>query len=444
MESCEGLGQLASREEDHTARRVPSDQIQNTEAPPLSLTPQGEQESYHGQPFPDDQKPSEAPAQRPWNSSDLLASESPSERPWHDPSAQPEPHEASSDEDLSTEQMMFDASADHFSHEAPLEQLLRQASLHHPSHDVFGEQDSHHTLEEEELPDDVKRAMLADICKGVVILTRESQAPGGCCYVYLVGTAHVSQESCREVQAATSFLKPQVVFLELCEKRRFMLSSAHFQVPTVSEMLGMWKEKRSNLLGILYGWFLAKVAAKMDVFPGSEFRVAYEEAKACGAKVVLGDRDVQVTLRRTWGKMNLWYKTKFIFGMVFQAFSLPSVEDLKEMIQGLQDVDMLTLAFQELSKSFPTLMETLVHERDMFMTAVLQKVAEDHSSIVAVVGRGHIPGITRYWDQDILVHTLMEVPRSKSIWTAAFKYYVLAALVVLTSAFLLHVYSHSR
>ena len=32
----------------------------------------------------------------------------------------------------------------------------------------------------------------------------------------------------------------------------------------------------------------------MEVFPGSEFRIAFEEAKACGAKIVLGDRDVQV------------------------------------------------------------------------------------------------------------------------------------------------------
>lgn len=33
---------------------------------------------------------------------------------------------------------------------------------------------------------------------------------------------------------------------------------------------------------------------------------------------------------------------------------------LKEM----DDVDMLTLVIQEMSKEFPTLMETLVHERD--------------------------------------------------------------------------------
>jgi pheromone shutdown protein TraB len=38
-----------------------------------------------------------------------------------------------------------------------------------------------------------------------------------------------------------------------------------------------------------------------------------------------------------------------------------------------------------------------------FMTAVLQKVAEKHSSVVAVVGKGHVPGIKSYWEQEISV-----------------------------------------
>lgn len=38
-----------------------------------------------------------------------------------------------------------------------------------------------------------------------------------------------------------------------------------------------------------------KVASKLEVFPGAEFRVAYEEAKKYGGRVILGDRSVQVS-----------------------------------------------------------------------------------------------------------------------------------------------------
>lgn len=30
------------------------------------------------------------------------------------------------------------------------------------------------------------------------------------------------------------------------------------QVPTMSEMIDMWKKKKMNPFGILYSWFLAK------------------------------------------------------------------------------------------------------------------------------------------------------------------------------------------
>lgn len=40
---------------------------------------------------------------------------------------------------------------------------------------------------------------------------------------------------------------------------------------------------------------LFQVASKLEVFPGAEFRVAYEEAMKYGGKVILGDRPVQVT-----------------------------------------------------------------------------------------------------------------------------------------------------
>jgi len=51
---------------------------------------------------------------------------------------------------------------------------------------------------------------------------------------------------------------------------------------------------------------------------------------------------VQVTLRRTWGKMPLWHKTKLLYSLFFQAVFLPSPEDLNRMVR-LHGVDCLWL-----------------------------------------------------------------------------------------------------
>ena len=52
--------------------------------------------------------------------------------------------------------------------------------------------------------------------------------------------------------------------------------------------------------------------------------------------------------------------------MVFFYLILLNIQ-LKDM----DDVDMLTLVIQEMSKEFPTLMETLVHERDQLVFFLL-------------------------------------------------------------------------
>ncbi|KAL6580457.1 hypothetical protein OROMI_008481 [Orobanche minor] len=72
-------------------------------------------------------------------------------------------------------------------------------------------------------------------------------------------------------------------------------------IPTARKMIDMWK-KNHNAFGILYSWFLAKVSSQLELFPGAEFRVAYDEAMKCGAKVVLGDSS-DSTVKLEWGVM---------------------------------------------------------------------------------------------------------------------------------------------
>lgn len=261
-----------------------------------------------------------------------------------------------------------------------------------------------------------RRILLEDLAKGLVHLECESSAEGGRCDVYLVGTAHVSQESCTEVQAVIRYLKPEVVFLELCSSRIAILTPQNLKVPTFNEMIDTWKKKKANTFGILYSWFLAKVAERLEVFPGAEFRVAFEEAISYGARVFLGDRPVNITLRRTWGKMSIWHRAKFLYYIIFQTFFLPSPEDLNKMLKDMDDVDVLTLVIQEMSKAFPTIMETVLHERDMYMSSTLLKVATEHSSVVAIVGKGHLPGIRKNWKQPVDLKLLMQIPgRSAAI-----------------------------
>ncbi|CAH2038864.1 unnamed protein product [Thlaspi arvense] len=242
-----------------------------------------------------------------------------------------------------------------------------------------------------------------ELTKSVVILTCESTVEGGSCDVYLIGTAHVSKLNCMSnsekaikafahmsiegVNVGTALMVVAEEFpkIELGLRGFSCLRGVVFK-PIVSSQTS--DSEGSNHVGHdrkleaeteYIRNTLWMIASQLEVFPGSEFRVAYEEALKYGGKVILGDRPVQ----------------------------------LKE----LDNVDMVTLVIQEMSKEFPSLMDTLVHERDQYMASTLLRVASEHSSVVAVIGRGHINGIKKNWKQPITMIDLMEIPSDESVFT---------------------------
>ncbi|CAN4104809.1 unnamed protein product [Withania somnifera] len=48
-----------------------------------------------------------------------------------------------------------------------------------------------------------------------------------------------------------------------------------------------------------------------------------------------------------------------------------------------------------------------------FMSSTLLRVASEHNSVVAVVGKGHLPGIKKNWKQPIEVKELLTIPSQK-------------------------------
>lgn len=53
-----------------------------------------------------------------------------------------------------------------------------------------------------------------------------------------------------------------------------------------------------------------------------------------GAKVVLGDRPVRVTLARTWSALSRWSKVRFIWGLLTTGFCVS--DDLKAEVEKMK------------------------------------------------------------------------------------------------------------
>ncbi len=235
--------------------------------------------------------------------------------------------------------------------------------------------------------------------------------------VYLLGTAHVSEQSLQDVKDSVQSIAPDTICVELCPSRHQALMQPDVWKNT--DIYQIIKENKALFLLAQLGLstFYRKIGEKLGVRPGAEMLEGVQQAEQTGASLVLADRDVNVTLKRIWGTLSLWGKFKLLMqllaGMIFPG----NVQE--EDIERLKDKDQLQVVMDEFSKSFPGIQKVLIDERDQYLA---KKIAESPGqTVLAVVGAGHVPGISKYLDQEIDTDPLCAIPR-RSVWPTVLKW----------------------
>ena len=224
--------------------------------------------------------------------------------------------------------------------------------------------------------------------------------------ITLIGTAHVSQESADLVRRTIETEQPDTVCIELCESRlQSVRQKSRWQEMDIIKVV---KEKKAFLLlsNLILASFQKRIADRMDIKPGQEMITAVEAAEAAGAQVWLADRDIRVTLSRTWRSMGLWDKLKLLYQLLL---SLGEVDDLsQEDIERMKQEDVLNALLEEIGTAQPVIREILIDERDRYLAQKIKDAPGAH--IVAVVGAGHVPGIKRYWSSETDLAALEALP----------------------------------
>ena len=224
--------------------------------------------------------------------------------------------------------------------------------------------------------------------------------------IILVGTAHVSKESAQLVGGVIESEKPDTVCIELCEARYQSIRQKEKWLDT--DIIKVIKEKKSFLLlsNLLLASFQKRIADKFDIVPGAEMIKAIDAAEAVGARIHLADRNIRITLAKTWRAMGLWGKIKLLFHLLL---SMGEIEEITEKdIEKMQQQDVLESLLADVGKSLPVLRDILIDERDQYLTHKI-RTAPGHK-IVAVVGAGHVPGIKKYWNEEIDINRLNQIP----------------------------------
>ena len=224
--------------------------------------------------------------------------------------------------------------------------------------------------------------------------------------IILIGTAHVSKESAELVEAVIEEQRPDTVCVELCQSRYQAISQKERWQNT--DIVKIIKEKKAFLLlsNLMLSAFQRRIAQKLGVTPGQEMIAALKSAESVGAGTHLADRDIRVTLSRTWRLMGLWDKMKLFFQLLL---SMGDVEDITEAdVEKMKQEDVLETLLSEVGQHMPVIRNILIDERDQYLTEKIRNAPGE--KIVAVVGAGHVPGIKKYWKAPIDMAALETLP----------------------------------
>lgn len=215
----------------------------------------------------------------------------------------------------------------------------------------------------------------------------------------LIGTAHVSEDSVHEVKETIDLAQPKIVCIELDSQRyESMINQNKWEDTDIVSVI-----RQKKLAGLLIQIVLSSFQKKMSTSTesGAELKQAIQSANESHAQIELIDRDIRVTLNRIWRKISFWEKASLI------GSGLTSSEELDdkttdEQIKKLMENDIMETVFSDMKKQLPIVHQVIISERDEFMANNLREImSATNETIVAVVGKGHVPGITKILEDNI-------------------------------------------
>jgi pheromone shutdown-related protein TraB len=231
---------------------------------------------------------------------------------------------------------------------------------------------------------------------------------------FLVGTAHISQQSVDLVREVIEGERPDCVCVELDQQRYEALSQEKtFQAQDLREIIRN-RQLAALLMNLLLASYQKRLGMKLGVTPGKELLEATRAAQENDIPIALCDRDVRITLRRAWAAISFWHKLQLASGVMASAFE--DVEISEEELARIRQQDVLSELMRELGEAMPRLKTSLIDERDTYLA---QKIREaPGQKIVAVVGAGHIEGMSRAMaaEQDVDLEDIESIPPASPIW----------------------------
>ncbi len=227
----------------------------------------------------------------------------------------------------------------------------------------------------------------------------------------LIGTAHVSKHSAEQVKEVIEAEQPDSVCVELDEQRyQSITEGSKWKEMDIIQVI---KEKKASLLlmNLAISSFQNRMADQFGIKAGQEMIQGIESAKETGAKLVLADRNIQITFARIWGNLGLKGKSLLLSQVIASIFSKDTITE--EELEKMKNQDTINAILNEFTDSFPRLKKPLIDERDQYLAQKIKDAPGE--KIVAVLGAAHVPGIKEEIKKEQDMAKLTERPPKSNV-----------------------------
>eukprot|EP00466_Bigelowiella_natans_P009076 jgi/Bigna1/87635/estExt_fgenesh1_pg.C_220145 len=247
--------------------------------------------------------------------------------------------------------------------------------------------------------------------------------------IYIIGTAHVSDQSAKDVARVIRTVDPDNVVVELCRSRSATLyiddegtteggdqSANGMRINSLSMSGNNFQAalQRSLKLGGFPALVLRSLMAQtspesVEIMSksGVDFRAARRAAEDVGAQIVLGDRPIEITLERAWEAMT-WAERKKLIVLILESVQQIKAAGKNEIMDTISTAlsdegkDILQQYEMKLQEYIPNLLLPLITERDIFLSLTMKSsmAVNGCKCVVGVVGRAHLEGVVKALGED--------------------------------------------
>jgi pheromone shutdown protein TraB len=211
--------------------------------------------------------------------------------------------------------------------------------------------------------------------------------------IILIGTGHVFNLS-QGLLNIFDEKQPEILCVELDKQRYDALMIKQSNPDEYKDM-----RKNVPIIYKLLSRFQDGMAKEYGVVAGEEMLTTINYAKSHQLPVAFIDMNAQRLFSRMLKSMSFSERIKLLFSG-FAGFFVNKKRVEKEIGKIEKNFDKY---LDEIGNKFPTIKRVLIDERNQYMAKKLEKANEKYERIVAVVGDGHIPGLSEILKKKELV-----------------------------------------